>query len=615
MNIDKPTILATGGATLVCLLSWVFLPSLQSGARKVETAAELRIERARRMLHEYDPGLTYRAGVVEQLSDAEVDVEKLDGVADDAAEEYEAAHGSMWTAFSPVDFGSEKPRPAKPTYGNIASQIRDGLKSRTALTAQNGQLLKDAQAEIEAALSEGGDSGAILAEATRLKAVILYHRGLAERVRAGLRRSQADDHRRGLVRAVNQAAQWTTAKNLVVESEIDVQIKATQSELDKVESQLGQEQKELTALESKIREMETGVAAARAEADKARESMEKLQRDGVDFSDVNGSETFARKIGELDSAYRAAIRKVQTLEAGDLPKAQIDASGDFLRGRYLENGSPTNLTLQPGLTHFRDERTALSAVVEGRKQAVADLRADLKRLEGIRSANESAQVDAVRRIEEAGPQAAAAFEEINRIESEAVTIEDSALKFLDQAAATALQAANEIDQWISRAKEKTQNLAPEGKERSAFTEAENDDWMAGHAAAQAADAKLEKAWIYYDRFAAATENARILAEAKKTLDLNEADPAAEETKANEARTKGVEEVAKAMDILEKSHRRTERHWTLTAQAAGTAYLMSLFGNADYTADAVEGYRAALKGRETEKFTEKLAARLKKLESR
>jgi hypothetical protein len=70
-----------------------------------------------------------------------------------------------------------------------------------------------------------------------------------------------------------------------------------------------------------------------------------------------------------------------------------------------------------------------------------------------------------------------------------------------------------------------------------------------------------------------------------------------------------------MDVLKNAHGKTEKHWTIAAQAAGTTYLLALFGQTDYVADAVEGYRNALKGRETEKYTEKLAARLKRLESR
>lgn len=615
MNIDKPAILATGGATLVCLLSWILLPSLQSGERKADSVASEHVERARRMMFDYNPGLAYRSTLLQQLADTDVDVDKLDTVAENAADEYGEQFTANWAAFTPLDFNQENPRPVKAPPANPGSQIREGIKTRTSLTAANNQLLKDAQEEIDLAITAAGDSQGVTAEATRLKAVILYQRGLAERVRGGLIRAQADDHRRDLIRAANEAAQWTTGKTLVVDSGVDDQIKKVEGEVANVESQLTAEQKELAALDATVKTTETKIAASRAQADQAREAMEKLQRDGVDFSDPKGSEAFAENLKTLDKTYREAIRLVQSLEAGDMPKAQIDAGGDFLRGRYLENGSPKDITVSPGLARFRDERTILAAVVEGRKQAVADLRSDLQRLEGIRTAGEASQTDAARRIGEALPLAAQAFEEISRVESEAAAVEDAALKLFEEAAKTAQTAAGAIDTWISSARERTQNLAAEVKERSAFAERENDDWMAGHIAAQAADARLERAWIYYDRFASATENVRVLTDAKATLGLNEADPAAEQTKADEARTKGIEEVTKAMETLEKAHRRAEKHWTLTAQAAGTTYLLSLFGNTDYTADAVATYRDALKGRETDKTTEKLAARLKRLEQR
>lgn len=615
MNFDKQTLMATGGATLVCLATWILLPSLQSGEQKAESAASVHIERARRMMYEYNPALAYRSTLLQQLADTDVDVEKLDDLSEEAAEKYGERFAASWAAITPVDFNDQGARPARAPAANPGAQVREGVKTRAALTAANNQLLKDAQAEIDAALEAAGDSQVASAEATRLKAVILHHRGLAERVRAGLIRADADEHRRDLVRATNEAAQWTTGKSLVADSGVDGQIAGLKEEIGKVETTLAGEQKELAAIEAKVKEAESKIAAAKTQADRARAEMEQLQRSGVDFSDPKGSQNFAASIEKLDAEYRQAIRVVQTLEAGDLPKAQIDASGDFLRGRYLENGSPKDLTTAPGLARFRDEQTILAVVVEGRKQAVVDLKSDLKRLEGIKAAAELSQADAERRIGEALPLAGDAFDQLSKMESEAATIEDAALKLLDEAAKTAQTASTNMDAWVSAARERTQNLAAEVKDRSAFAERENDDWMAGHIAAQAADARLERAWIYYDRFASATENVRVLNDAKATLGLKEADPDAEQAKADDARTKGIDEVNKAMDVLQKAHGRTEKHWTLTAQGAGTTYLLALFGHADYTADVVEGYRAALKGRETDKTTEKLAARLKRLESR
>ena len=55
--------------------------------------------------------------------------------------------------------------------------------------------------------------------------------------------------------------------------------------------------------------------------------------------------------------------------------------------------------------------------------------------------------------------------------------------------------------------------------------------------------------------------------------------------------------------------------TFVAQDAGAKYLLALFGDEAYVADAIETYREALKGREDEPYVRRLAARLKQLEAR
>lgn len=619
MKPNKLAVIAFAAVIGVSAAAWLFLPSLQAAQRKVDAEASLRLERARRLLHSYNAGLAYRGLILDQLRDIEVDVDISDpqALAEDAGDEYQERHTDLWTAFEPRNWNNDPPRPVKPSYGNVGGQIRDGIKGRTALVTENSKLLKNALAEIEKAISitSGAASASSHFEANRLRGVIQYHRGLAERIRAGLKRAEAERYRRRLVELANRGLEWDSSRTLVADSGIDEQIDRVKQKAAQAEGELNDDRKALAALDTTIADLEKRLNVAQSRADLARAAMEKLERDGVNFTDPQGAEDFAKRMTEQDSAYREALREAQSLEAGGLPKADIDASGDFLKGRYLENGSAADLTIEHGLTYYRNERVVLAAKVESEQKGLADFRADLSRLEGIKGASQAAQSDALQRMAEAGPLAAETYDELNRVESEAVAIEDAALKLLDQSVSASQQAAGAVDEWTSQAREHTRNLSPEAKERSAFNARENDDWMGGHIAAQAADARLAKAWIHYDRFLSATQNADVLALATNTFGLKEADPESEIAKASEARDAGVEEVTKAVEVLEKAHRRTEKHWTLAAQAAGTTYLLALFGQTDYVADAIEGYRNALKNRDTEKYTEKLTARLKRLESR
>ncbi len=619
MDDQRLGTIAGGGAAGLCLLAWIFLPSLESSRRSVDADASVHLERARRTLHQYDSELAHRSLLLDQLRDADVDVDLQDtqSIVDNAADEYQENHASLWASFEPRDWQQDPPRTAKASYGNLGTQIRDGVKTRGVLTAQNAKLLKDALAEVDQALAvlSSDESGSSHFEANRLKGVIQYHRGVSERLRAGGQRDEGEAIRRKMVRLANEASFWAAGKTLVADSGIAGQLQTVKDRIAELERELAQDQETAEALDKSIRDFETRIADAKSRSEQARAELERLQGAGVDFSDANGAETFDTQVTAQDARYRAAVREMLSAQAGRLPQAEIDASGDFLRGRYIENGSSTDLTVEPGLSHYRDERQIVGARVAGLQEAVAAFGADLTRLEGIRAANQIEQDEAVRRISEAAGVAAESYTELSRVESEASAIEEGAGKILDQSISASQQAAAAVEKWISEARERTQNLAPETKERSAYAARENDDWLAGHIAAQSADARMQKAWMQYDRFTSATENAEVLSALNAVVRLPEADPVAERTKADEARTAGVEEITKAMEVLEKAHRRAEKHWTLTAQAAGTTYLMSLFGYPDYVADAVDGYRKALQGRETDKATEKLTARLKRLENR
>ena len=78
MKPDKITAIAFTATIGGCGIAWLFLPSLQAAQRKVDAEASLHVERARRMLHQYNADLAYRALVLEQLRDAQVDVDIAD---------------------------------------------------------------------------------------------------------------------------------------------------------------------------------------------------------------------------------------------------------------------------------------------------------------------------------------------------------------------------------------------------------------------------------------------------------------------------------------------------------------------------------------------------------
>ena len=93
------------------------------------------------------------------------------------------------------------------------------------------------------------------------------------------------------------------------------------------------------------------------------------------------------------------------------------------------------------------------------------------------------------------------------------------------------------------------------------------------------------------------------------------DVQAQREKAAQAQDAGLVNVQQAVERLQRSHSDADRHWTFVAQEAGTTYLLALLGLKEYERKTIEGYRAALQGREDAGYTRRIAARLRNLESR
>ncbi len=369
----------------------------------------------------------------------------------------------------------------------------------------------------------------------------------------------------------------------------------------------------LATLDARIEELSGKLSAARARMAQAESAMAKLRASGSDLTDPEGSEKFAREFSKQDEIYRAAAREVREIEAGALPNARIDRSGDYLAGAYVENGSRTDLTVEHGLKYYRGRRAVAAAELAVEEQAVEDARSDVVRLTEMKEAFQSDQDRAIQRVPSAVSAAEEAFDELSRIESEAYAMEDTALDLLADAVSAAKQAAGYAADQTRDARECAQGLAPEAAAGSPCAKRQEDGWIGGHIAAQAADAGFAKAWIHYQRFIAHSRNADILAKVKTPLGLAEADADAEREKAAEAHDAGVEEVADAMAELERAHRESGRHWTVVAQQAAGLNLMALFGHPSYRDDAEAAYREAVKGREDRDSARPFLARLADME--
>lgn len=593
---------------------WIFTPSLRAPQQAADAEASAQLERARRLLAQFDALLAQKARSGQLGADTGAEV-SADDFSDGLAEDYEAIHERFWTAYPPVDWRGDRPTPAKANYGNIAGQVSEGLNHYRQLAQANLRLLDDALRATDAALNitVGGASARNHAEANRLKGIVLYYQAMVSAAEAAVYRDEAEHYLQALATAAIRGAEAEAARAVVEQSTIDERIAGLDERAEALRVSIEADRNELQSVDGRIAEMESKLAHAVEQRDRAFTTLENLRDRGAVFGDPQSGEQFARDVAEASARYRAADREAQALEHGTLENARIAPGHDELLGEYVGAQPGTSPSPVRGLIHVRNDRIILAERIAGKQNELDGLREDLSRLDGIKASVLARGRTIEQSIDDATKAGAEAYSELDRLQTEAYSREDQALQRLDQAARIAEQAAGFADAWVRDAQSKTQSLSPEAKERSAFHARVRDGWMSGAMLAQAADAHLTRASIQYARHDAHARTADALERLLQFASIEELDPQEEQDKADQARAAGVEEIKLAMNLLQKAHNKSERHWTLTAQAAAANDLLFMFGYDDYAKDAMEAYRAAVKGRESEPFAAPFVARASRLE--
>lgn len=595
-------VIAAVGGFVLCAAGLAVVPSLESAERRSTGEASEHVERARRLLHKYDANLALTATFRESL-DITVDKSIVDS--ETGRELYETAYQRMSEDYSTSARGT----------GDAHRQIEDGLRQRDALVAQNAKLLSMALAGANQALAISPQH----AEAARIKGAVAYYTGLEQSRQAQALRARTDSSRIELLRLGTRAVVLHDRQAALPVDADDERIVTAKSRLDEAEARLRASKERIDQLnEDIIAPLTERIAEARSRAEEARSTKEAMETAGIDFSDPNGAETFASAYLAADGKYRAGIRSVQSLERGDYRAASPPPSGDFLNAPYVENGSSRDLAVTYGLAHYHDERDILVRTVEIAEKAIERLRANLRHLEDVRTTRRE-EADEIRRellvVREAGRSALA---ELRGSADAADTVEAAALEDFDVAIRSARAAAQRIDTWINDASTQAQLLSPKARDHSAYGRRGDAKRIVGDISALAADARLAKAWIHHGQFLASTANREVLEEVATALSLD-ADLEEWTDIASTAEEAASAEIEETLVILERVHGLLDRHWAVTAQAAGSAYLWAMFSDEDtarpIVADVIESYREAIQGRENEMYAARIAARLAELEGR
>ncbi len=617
MNQSTLTAAVTAGGLIVGASVWLAPSALQDAKSAVRSDAAREVERARRLLHEYAADLPFNVMILNALDDEGIVVDTSD-ISDDLADAYQQIHESIWEAYRPNDFRGDSVRQATATYGNIAGDIDRGVRAQDRFIEDNDRLLDDAMAAVQQALafSVGSETSRSYAEAGRLKGVIQYHQGQQDRSAAQLLRVEADRLRAKLVGFARTVAQLEAGKSPAQNEALDETESALSASLTEVDRLLADDQTHLSEADGRVADLSTRLASTRKRRDEARQTMEALRLDGADLSESDGVERFQRDMAGQDQIYREATREAHKLEFGAYSSATLDFPGEYLTARFVEDGANAELSREFGLVHFRQYQSVLAATMKAHQSRHDSLKTAIEQIAGVRSSQQATRRATDKQMRHAITVGGETYDQLRKLDSEAFAAEDDALLLFDQAAKNFSQAARNTDAWISEAQQAIQGLSQEARDQSAFAARTGDGWMSGQIAAQEADARLARAWIYADRHRAYEDLATTLGTVTDRLRLTEADVEAEHAKSQDSRDAAAEEIETAMSTLKRAHgKASEGNWTITAQAAGATYLMSLLGYDGYLSETIEGYRKALQGRETEPYAKVFSKRLAQLEDR
>ena len=596
-----------GGAGLLVV------PSLQDAQLTVDTEASRGVEKARRLLSGYSANVARLAHISDELKGLGVDIVRSPADQGEDRDEFDALFEEELDAQTSEFSTKADHRPS----GGLAGQIEDGLDARRRCIQANDKLLADALGAVTAALSiqRGSADASSNAEGNRLAGLILFFQGEAAASRAAQMRSRSVAVRERLATLGLRVAALEPITRLVADSKIDERSAKLAAELKRRVSVANDVRDQLAEVAAKVSSIEADLATAQALAATARESMEKLQADGIDFGDPRGFELFEASYQQVAGQYRGALSKVHALEHGTLPNATIEAGGDFLWGRYTENGSTDHLTLQPGLTHYRAEQERLRAAVLAGDQSVTALGDDIGRLGQERQTLQQRQSQGFADIDAAKQAASVAYQQLLRIGDEVLAVEAKAIESYRQCGQAFERAEQAIVGWVNDADQRLQGLTPQTRSLSAFQTREDDRWIGSHVATERAAAEAGLAWLYYQQFAGASREADLLTAYGSSLGLADLDVEQVQAAAEKAQEEGIAIAEQAIKRLEQAHRDLGRNWTVTAQHAGTTYLLVLFGQEGHLRDVTENYRNALSGQEDASYVQPLRDRLAALERR
>lgn len=637
--MNKQLSVIIGGAALlvVVLGAWILAPRLRGPSATVQEQVESSAEKARRLADQYEWALevgarkTEQAGLSENLTGeklsqlAEADNQTVAANLEAEAErlkEYVRATRSQVQALDEelrkLDPDAEiSPPPSTGFSANapgMAADMQKGLAGREQLVAQSLKAHASALSAVQEGLSAsaGEVSGTDSIVGNRVKGMMLFQQGLSQYREAATLRQQALQALRDVATAAAPLEQLRRGTAIVQASDIDATVKRHEEAVAEAEAKQAAEQAALGELDERIAALRQEIDRELARAEAARARMEELELRGIRYEQADAAAQFRTQYMEQAAIYREAAARAQALQFGTLRNAQIDATGDFLKGEFVSISPDAPIEYVPGLDELERERVRREAAVASWGQRVEEARKTLARVSDLqgryaqRASGAAADVQATtQRIQEAF----ARFQEQKEAAAQAT---DKAVGTLRNAASAFSAAQRAAREYVNSA---PADLSPTAMELSPYRLIQDDRWIGGQLQCQQGDAQLRAAMALYEHYVLLSDTHDLLSKIAAVVTLPEYDAGALEQSVADTKTAGEELADKAVDAYESAANDLKRHWTVAASAAAADYVYALFGHPDMVDIALANYRAVIEGREDDPLVRPFRERFDQLKNR
>ncbi|MEE9294972.1 MAG: hypothetical protein V3W34_08450 [Phycisphaerae bacterium] len=633
-------ILIGASAPLLAGVLLLLVPALRSAEAVATVEIDEHVERARRLLHLYGENEERLADILRQLHEHGVDsaaegndlervldeqrevVEQVEdtinqhmrgrmaGLLRDVEERYRAVGGDDESpVISPGGLGRN--------ISAIVRSAREGIKARDAILAENDRLLEEARREADAAVnvSQRGADGSRHRNANRVKGIILAAQADALRRKARWSRALTVKPRDALVELTQRVTRLAVEKELLEQSRISDQLDALHGDAEQIRRTIDKQAADIKRLDATIHDLESRIKALADEGNRARTAMDKLEDQGVNFLDPDGSEAFANRFVGLSRQHQQAIAEAHGLEYGTLTGARLDDSGDYIRGLFVPVIEGGEITTQRGLLDYRHDRETAAADLAGLKASLADIEENIAILEEIAKGYAAKASAATEAAQASRGRAADVYAEFERLANEADDLIEQAVKKARLAVQAFRTAAGAAGSDAHKARGRADALSPASRERSWYKLRSEDVWSAGQITNEAAQTKLLLGSILHARYSAAVNDLDVLTRAKEALEIATVDLAVYTERRDAAREEASDAVRAAITDFERTSRDLGGNWTIPAQVAAAHYLLSLVEHPGHVATAVQNYEAAVQGAEGGPQVQSLAERLESLKSR